>query len=333
MRLYRDILKNAWHLSWRQKFLWFFGFFAALLGMGGNYETIIQIIDVTGNQKGFSLPVISFFWETGLVQAFSWPNIVSFISTETLNAVVFLLIAILLLAVVAFFLWLSTVSLGALIYGVHKIIQGEKCSFSESFHAGINNFWKLFIIYILTKISAIVLLFAVSIPLYLLMNNSSLIYLILYIILFVILAALVLIISFLAVYASIFTVVENYKIGASIKSAIRLFKNNWLISIETAILLLAVNIILGIIFALFTTLLSIPFSFLFMAAEYLSTEIIILGIMLLMSLIFFTAVIAFSAFISTFQLGSWVILFEKLKKGQESKLERMARSAYQFVKK
>jgi hypothetical protein len=43
MSLYRSILKRAWEISWKFKYLWFFGLFAALLGNGGEFEIILMM--------------------------------------------------------------------------------------------------------------------------------------------------------------------------------------------------------------------------------------------------------------------------------------------------
>jgi hypothetical protein len=40
MTLYRSIFRQAWAITWQYKYLWFFGFFAALLGNGGEYEIL-----------------------------------------------------------------------------------------------------------------------------------------------------------------------------------------------------------------------------------------------------------------------------------------------------
>ena len=51
MTLYRDIIKEAWQITWRRRFLWFFGLFAVLLGNGGEYEILFQNFDAISDQQ------------------------------------------------------------------------------------------------------------------------------------------------------------------------------------------------------------------------------------------------------------------------------------------
>ena len=42
MSFYRNILKQAWKITWRNKYLWWLGIFAALLGNGGEFEILFN---------------------------------------------------------------------------------------------------------------------------------------------------------------------------------------------------------------------------------------------------------------------------------------------------
>jgi hypothetical protein len=56
---YRPILKKAWHIAWRFKYLWFFGLFAALLGTGGMYNVNLSV-DEASNQGNWLMGLKSF---------------------------------------------------------------------------------------------------------------------------------------------------------------------------------------------------------------------------------------------------------------------------------
>jgi len=48
--LYRHILKNAWNIIMKFKYLWILGFFTAFLGNGGEYQILFKQIGLVANQ-------------------------------------------------------------------------------------------------------------------------------------------------------------------------------------------------------------------------------------------------------------------------------------------
>ena len=72
MFLYRNILSQAWKITWRSKYLWFFGLFAALLGNGGELEIVFRGFD--GDFKD-SLFTGWQFWPEGFFNADTISNI------------------------------------------------------------------------------------------------------------------------------------------------------------------------------------------------------------------------------------------------------------------
>ena len=50
MFLYRDVLSQAWKNTWQNKYLWFFGLFAALLGGWGDLEIVFR--GLNGSEQG-----------------------------------------------------------------------------------------------------------------------------------------------------------------------------------------------------------------------------------------------------------------------------------------
>ena len=76
--LYRDIIKEAWYITWRRKFLWFFGLFAVLLGNGGEYEILIQNINAVSNQQTIVYNLQNIY-NNGRLQIY-WDNIANYFS-------------------------------------------------------------------------------------------------------------------------------------------------------------------------------------------------------------------------------------------------------------
>ena len=46
MNLYRNVLKQSWRITWRYKFLWFFGFLASFWSIGSAYEIFYKSISL-----------------------------------------------------------------------------------------------------------------------------------------------------------------------------------------------------------------------------------------------------------------------------------------------
>ena len=63
--LYRKVLKQALFITWRAKFLWIFGFFAALLGNGGAYEILFRSFS-QAREKGILAIILDTLSESGL---------------------------------------------------------------------------------------------------------------------------------------------------------------------------------------------------------------------------------------------------------------------------
>ena len=64
MTLYRNIFSQSLKITWRYKYLWFFGLFSALLGNGGEIELLLRRFDGTVEQGLF--PGLSNILSTGL---------------------------------------------------------------------------------------------------------------------------------------------------------------------------------------------------------------------------------------------------------------------------
>ncbi len=136
--IYRPILKKAWLITWRFKYLWFFGLFAALLGSGGIYNFDLSI-DKASDQGT---------WLLQLKELFSGNAFGDLGAGAAATGGVNIWLIILFLAVAAlgiFLFWLSVVSQGALIHGAREANQGRTLFFSEAFDKGRKKFLSLLV--------------------------------------------------------------------------------------------------------------------------------------------------------------------------------------------
>jgi len=320
--IYRQIIKEAWHLAWRNKILWLFGFFAGMLINGGVYDLAIKMFS--------RVTTASITWESimnNILPPYAYvENIVAIkapIETAGLFSiwVIFVLIAILALGL--FLIWLSIASQGTLIYAVSQTAAKKKDVIKNSFRVGLEKFWSLLGINALLKLAIVLLVVFTSFPLVLLLGKSALLNALLYLTSFVIFLPLAIIIYFVAILASCYLVLRNKRFTESIHFAWVLFKRNWLICLELGFLLFIVGFLVGLAVVLIFLIASIPVVLLLLAALALGSEVASLLVIALAVMILVALVILSGAFVVTFQYTSWVMLFERLTtKGGVSRLVR-----------
>ncbi len=311
--IYRPILKIALQILWRAKYLWFFGFFAALAANSSEVNLLINNFSSV-NEQSDSLLGLKDLYASGLTGTF-FSRLTEMFANFNANVLVLLL---LLLALFIFVLWLAITSQAGLIFGADKEYHKQISNFSTCFKAGRQNFWQVLGLNIIGKLIIVGLMFVLGAPLaWLYLKSTSSTTQFLFVLLsFVILIPLAVIISFIIKYAIIFVVLQKEKVAQSLKSAWKLFIKNWVVSIEMAILLFFVSILAGLAMIVVAIVLAIPLSLLL----YLIYAIQIQGFMMIATIIVFITLILIlfwiGAMLSTYQMTCWVLLFDKLNSSQ-----------------
>jgi hypothetical protein len=244
---YGDLLSEAFRLTWRNRYLWFFGFFIA--GGGGSFNFPANFGgEEVRNPFG---PV------AGPLQWIS-DNLVLFL-TVVISVIV-------LLALV--FLVLSIISQGALAESIAALHRGETRGFGSAFRAGTANFWRVLGLKVLFFLIALGLLLVIFLPVVLgalaafsLTDSTGLRVLAVVLgVLFVFVALVVVFLPFAIVnqFGLRELVVSRRRITESIAGGFRLFRRNigrsllvWLIQLAVmlglGIAVLVVLVILGAI--------------------------------------------------------------------------------------
>jgi len=308
--IYRQIIQDAWHLAWRNKTLWLFGFFAGMLINGGAYDLGVKMFSRVTNMSYAWRMISQGIAEPELfidISRFGWaPNI------SGISGIWTLVILVVSLAVVLFFIWLSITCQGALIAGVHNIIKKKRDPERKGFSQGLVKFWPLFGINILLQISILLLVVFTTFPLALLLSQSIMINALLYLLSFLIFLPLAIIIYFIALLAACYIVLRDKKMWPAIALAWDLFKRNWLICLELGLLLFVITFMVGLMIVLIFLILSVPVVLLFLASAALGSSTALLVIAILAFIIFAVITILGVSFVVSFQYTSWVLLFERL---------------------
>ena len=320
MPFYRNILKQSWALTWRNKYLWWFGIFAALLGNGGEFEILFNN---TGGDPAQSLfPAWQRIMSTGIFSGHTLTNIGNLFRNDTLNMIFVLVVCLIALAIGLFLIWLVIVSQAAIVNNSAAVIKQKKHALKDGLDSGILNFWPVLALNIIIKAAIYVLLVVISLPVIFYQGNFNAV--LFYIIALIIVLPVAIVLSFIMKYAVAYVVINKSKVIPAIQKGFRLFKKNWLISFEMAIILFFINLLVGLAIVLAILVLAVPFLFLGLIFYYSFSLVGSWLIAFLAFASFLFIVVATGAALAVFQISSWTGLFLELeKKSGASKLVRM----------
>jgi len=302
---YREILKKAWDLTKRLKYLWFFGIFAALTANGEEYDLIVRNFDTVA-KLDHQIQKLRDLLNQGVFSTVS-QNLNSFFTNNIFSSILIVFAGII---IVLAGIYLITISQIAIIKAASLFKKDKKMPFIDGFFLGTRKFWPVFFINLLAKIIIYGLLLIVGIPLAIAYVNSGNFTLLTTISLFafLVLVPLNVFISFLVRYASIHTVLKGAGVFASIKESWHLFRKNWLITLENALLLYIINFLITFVIVSIATFTQLPFT----AAGYI---------------VFMALLIFVGAIIATFRFGVWTYLYLAISKGEGiSKIIRIFKS-------
>jgi hypothetical protein len=322
MQLYRPMLKTALSITWRFKYLWFFGLFAALLGNEGAFNLGVKNLNKVESQA---------MWLTNFRRAIdTWHFNFSFSRLSEMLKIIDIwgvLLICLILAVSIFLLWLAVSSQGALVYGARQALRDKTGLFSEAIKRGSSKFWPVLLLNILLNLAIFVSLGLVSLPFVILfIGTSAAIWQSIVVVLsFIVLVPLAIVLSLIMRYALIYIVAEDKHLGEAIGQAWHLFIKNWIVSLETGLLLFLLNILTGLALVIIMIFVALPFVILGMIAGQVAMGGLLWLVVTLGILTFIILMFLYAATWNVFQMTTWVILFEKISSGSVySKLLRWA---------
>ncbi|MBU0708070.1 hypothetical protein KKG41_06915 [Patescibacteria group bacterium] len=299
---YGEILKKAWRIVWRHKFLWFFGLF--LVTISQEIEMVVRNYSMYTEQK-LSVDSWRSFFENDLgSQVISvWDAM----SGTTAGSVMLLLLFLVVFVIVV---WLTAISIGAIIHNAIKAESGKTITFNEGFDVGRKHIKKNFLIYLIAKVSDYVVLLLIGLIASLVVTGviGTVVSVIFVIISFIV----SLIISFVAKYAACYTINNNQDWPVAIRSGWRLFIKNWVASVEMAIIIFFISILVSLAMFLVFVLIIVPFIILVFILN--QTDVAGLGgvFMNIMTIILLMIAIVVGSVMSSFQFSAWALFFLKL---------------------
>ena len=318
---YRSILKQALSISWKNKHLWFFGLFASLAVAGGSMEYQFLTQSFGQGLVDSSYQSLNNITAIGELVNQLWLGTLDLFSQNFLIILNAFTILLLILTLVAVFVWLAISCQAGLVYNIKSILSPKKKAQSLSLREGITvgsqHFWSVLWLNILIRILVSFSFFIASLPLLFMVLSNDSIYVVLYTVLFVIFVPIAVSLSLIIKYAISYRVLENESTYSSLAKGLKLFKKNWLISLEIALVLFIVSF-----FSTFLILLALAIVFLPLLWFSLVFSIGWLTFVSLFLALFI--MIIFGSFLTTFQITTWTDLYLHLKDNKGlAKLERI----------
>ena len=222
---YLEIIKKSWKITWKNKFLWWFGLFLAL-GGGASFN-------FPGNSE----------WNNKIGE--NEDKVASFINQHWQIIIVAIVLAVIL--GLALFV-LSLISKAGLIKTLDKIEKNLSGNFKEGFREGKKYFWKILAVGLILGIFIFALLVVLSFPVIFLFYVKSVVLGILFAFLAVVIfIPLVILASFIGKYSIFYLVLSDLGIKASIENGYQVFKKNILASVIMALFFIPINIILFVL--------------------------------------------------------------------------------------
>jgi len=318
---YRDVLKRAFTTIIKNKFLWFFGFFAGFLGTAGEFEPLFKNYTNIGDRAQDILSLQSIY-QDGILYAL-YNTLELFFSAYPWQAFLFLLMFFVIFIIVV---WLAIVSQIALFNSAYKLGKGKSVKFGDGYRVGNKHFGSVLLINIIVKVFLYAVFVVIGAPLitWFLVKNTLLGGIIFVILVFVVFIPVSIIVSFIVKYAIAYIVIKGKHAGESVKLGWDLFKKNWLISIEMALLILAIGLVTGLVILLGMGLTSVPFVILGMISFFINSSAGFTIALVLGTITWFIVLSIIGSAYIAFQYTAWTFLFVKLTENKaESKFTRL----------
>lgn len=246
---YFGIVKKAYEITIKHKFLWIFGILAG--GYGG-----IRSVSNMGNYSG-----------TGT----EWQNSINNLNSLTFESfwsqygglIISLGILVFIFCIIMFIL--NIVSQGGLVSSVAKLSKGEKSDFHDGFQVGFRNFWRVWAVNLIYFSMILISLLIWLAPAAVLAMTGGFIFALIWGILFFFVSlAFWILIALISPYSIRVVILEKLGIVASVRESLHFFRDHW----GKVLLMYLIVIGFGMAFGLAMTLIILILGAILLAIGY-----------------------------------------------------------------
>ncbi len=326
--LYRAVLRDAATVTVRDRYLWPFALFAAVLLTGSAYDLILRSWDnIVGSRLGGG---------TGFALTDALAAVAVRVGGPATLADLpwwLLPIALAVLAVAAFVFWFAAASQGTLLAAIAAEEERKRPNLATFFAEGkkavlpllgINVLVRLLVALAVLAVAAVLIPAAAAEDPFLAAGT---------ILSFVILIPTAYLLVTLAFFAALGVVRFREPFPTAIGNAWSLVAHNWLVVVETSFLVLAADLAISVAIAVGAFVITVPFLVLFLMARVFNS---LSGFWLILALYLVTltvTIVAAAGAAVTFHYAVWTLLAERLRKGHQpvAKVLRLARTAGGFL--
>lgn len=295
---YFEIIKKALAITWRHKFLWWFGLFATLTSAGNSLNYSFNQSKNLSNDTGQK---VADFFASHTILAFSG--------------------IALLLALYLSFLIIGIIGRSALIKSIEKVSAQELYDFKMGFFEGKKYFWKMLWLGVILTFFVLIALIIITIPIiFLFINKSYIMAILLLSLAFFIIIPLFILATYLRVYGYIYIVLGELDVWPAIENAYSLLRKNFGASLAIGFIF----ILIGIIYGMALLMLFMPIiAALFFAGSFLYLTLKTIGIIVAIAIgtIIVLAITLFlKSIYETFAQTVWILFFHEIAKPKVKEL-------------
>ncbi|MEO5927620.1 MAG: hypothetical protein ABIO72_02870 [Patescibacteria group bacterium] len=323
--IYREVLKHAFRTAWHDRQYWLLALLAGILVTGGSYDVMWRAItSITSQGSYLALPV-----GERVVSALSRLHL------SEVNSIISIMggleILLLLVAVTLAFAGISCIGQGGLVYAIGARRRGHDVSLSEALGVGGRMLWPVAALDAVTFAVIWILRFLAALPLYLALERTTTATYLVYIVSFSVFLLLSLVASIVQIFALNGIILQGAPTAEAIRRGYEMVKRHWVVVVETAILQVAITIVVWFVCMISVLLLMLPVLLLAMIASALHSGVIVGIAFAVGALALVMGLIAAAAFTIQLQYATWTYLFRRLGEGGVMpKFHRVVRSLTGF---
>lgn len=294
---YLEIFKNAWKITWSNRYLWWFGLFLAIANAGGSmhYGFDEKKKDFNAEQKVFE-----------------------FISHNMAWVIAGALVCLVLFLV---FVILGNIARGALIDSIEKHRKGEASNFKTGFGQGKKYFWKIFSINVSLSLFIFSSLLVLGAPVaFLFINKNYLIGSLIALLAVIIIIPLIILTAFMRIYGYLYLVIGKLSFWSSLERAYYLFRKNIGSSIIMGLLFIPVSIALLIITVAIVIPIAIVFLIIGIVLFLIAGKVGAIVVAVLAGLVFLVTMIFLKSFYEVFAQSAWIFFFHEIAKVEKEEV-------------
>lgn len=302
---YRDIIVKSFRIMWHHKFLWFFGLFAALIT-----GSVLQLFS---SEQQWLIG-----WRqleaTGIFQINTVPRIVEAASADPAGFAVRVLALLVFAGIALFLVWLGVVSQGGLLWGTARLNDKKNARFSEVVETGRQRLWPILFLHIVQRIALWAVAAGMGAVVAMSIIQETLVIDLAATFALLLLLALTFVVAMTIRYALLYVAIDEQSFGASLRSAVQLWRQKPLLTVEAGILMFAIQVLAGFLFTLAFFALLIPWIFsLYALGQWNATGGI--ALLLVTGIAIFVVVAAVGgAVITVFRETLWSVFFGEIQK-------------------